>query len=55
MQHTGCKGVMSANALLEDPALFWPQGLTHESEHSIDLTHQSRFKSGGLASCINPE
>eukprot|EP00891_Asterochloris_glomerata_P000585 jgi/Astpho2/585/fgenesh1_pm.00013_%23_6_t len=30
LEHTGCEGVMSAEALLEDPALFWPQRLTDE-------------------------
>lgn len=28
MAHTGCDGVLSAESLLEDPALFSPQRLT---------------------------
>ena len=37
LEHTGCEGVMSAEALLEDPALFWPQRLTDEGECSVQI------------------
>ncbi len=39
LEHTGCEGVMSAEALLEDPALFWPQRLTDEGEPSAYNMH----------------
>ena len=37
LQHTGCEGVMSAEALLEDPALFWPQRLTDAGDPFLHI------------------
>ena len=39
LKHTGCEGVMSAEALLEDPGLFGPQRLTDEGEAPVYIIH----------------
>ena len=41
--YTGAEGVMSAESLLEDPALFWPKRLQSGGKHNGSHTSRPAF------------